>query len=174
MALWPVPPTAVPPATVPPSQSPIQRGWLCGRRTPVPKRTGVRRSLNPLSSGDGFVAVTGKLTGREWEPCLNPLSSGDGFVARRQSGSCRCHGRRRLNPLSSGDGFVANVFHWRWKMSRAKVSIPYPAGMALWPSITLPVQTGCFCQSKREPLDGRKGNHFGLWLRTPMIEKGTT
>ena len=32
---------------------------------------------------------------------------------------------------------------------------------------------GCFCQAKREPFDGRKGNHFGYPACTLTIEKGT-
>ena len=37
--------------------------------------------LNPLSSGDGFVARQ-LVPEQDLEFCLNPLSSGDGFVAR--------------------------------------------------------------------------------------------
>jgi hypothetical protein len=31
----------------------------------------------------------------------------------------------------------------------------------------------CFCQSKREPFDDRKGDHFGPWAGILMVEKGT-
>ena len=92
MALWPD--SYCPGVTTKPwSQSPIQRGWLCG----YPRGLGVFRMFGM---------------------CLNPLSSGDGFVA---------------------------VFSGCSASARARVSIPYPAGMALWPRLG-----SCFCsvQSK--------------------------
>jgi len=93
------------PQTSPPaSQSPIQRGWLCGQRA-IDTCGVVRGGLNPLSSGDGFVANEQNTSRRPTHQRLNPLSSGDGFVATAlQATHTQLEG---LNPLSSGDGFVA-------------------------------------------------------------------
>ncbi len=138
------------------SQSPIQRGWLCGR--PADQGTGhpCPDGLNPLSSGDGFVA-----------PDLREPVEGDGKVSipypagmalwhappgrDRDAAGTRvsipypagmalwpgCPARWRelsdcLNPLSSGDGFVASTALRRRECQHGRVSIPYPAGMALW------------------------------------------
>jgi len=35
------------------------------------------------------------------------------------------------------------------------------------------LETICFCQLKREPLDSRKGDHFGPLACTLTTEKGT-
>jgi len=61
--------------------------------------------LNPLSSGDGFVAYTVAQGDYLWKR-LNPLSSGDGFAASVVSADEPIP--TSLNPLSSGDGFVAS------------------------------------------------------------------
>ena len=54
MALWPSPKRC--PRRSRRSQSPIQRGWLCGVQAAVAMCTASPVCLNPLSSGDGFVA----------------------------------------------------------------------------------------------------------------------
>jgi len=113
------------------SQSPIQRGWLCGLGGMRSQAGRSSRCLNPLSSGDGFVArhLTWEVS---HEAGLNPLSSGDGFVALTP-GRFEMRKSESLNPLSSGDGLVACSGSLCLSGSSSLVSIPYPAGMALWP-----------------------------------------
>jgi len=41
------------------------------------------------------------------------------------------------------------------------------------PCGTSSTSSRCFCQLKREPFDGRKGNHFGQSACTLTTEKGT-
>ena len=127
-------------------------------------------SLNPLSSGDGFVAVQASAQEQRDAFRLNPLSSGDGFVAKwnppmpvtkitevsipypagmalwlRGAWAQTSKTFLSLNPLSSGDGFVALDRAFIGDM-RGTVSIPYPAGMALWLGYS-DHQAGCICVS---------------------------
>ena len=137
------------------SQSPIQRGWLCGTGAWPSTLTGsARKSQSPIQRGwlcggahiEGCneppqVSIPYPAGMALWQACsnlqsmelirLNPLSSGDGFVAFLTVRTVFLTGYRSLNPLSSGDGFVACGLHAH-RDAHDPVSIPYPAGMALW------------------------------------------
>jgi len=115
------------------SQSPIQRGWLCGALAREVFLAPRRKSQSPIQRGwlcgaQGAGWPAGKAAG------LNPLSSGDGFVAR----PCPRQTPWTIRAVSQspiqrgwlcGDGWDL-VF----AQARQVVSIPYPAGMALWPT----------------------------------------
>ena len=77
------------------------------------------------------------VTGRELETSLNPLSSGDGFVAL-QATHTQLEGEHTVSiPYPAGmalwhEGTVSR------RGAGPGVSIPYPAGMALWPASVVP------------------------------------
>ena len=140
------------------SQSPIQRGWLCGSTSPVFMCLGLAGVSIPYPAGMALWLHKPRVHVPRPSRSLNPLSSGDGFVARpsRRQLALVPLG---LNPLSSGDGFVAEPK--TLPAEEPQVSIPYPAGMALWrpgrcghvhrqPRVSQsPIQRGWLCGWKR-------------------------
>jgi len=106
MALWPFRGCFTTTQLLDESQSPIQRGWLCGGGGGNEMEKVKRQCLNPLSSGDGFVART-------------PWTYRERRILRESQ-----------SPIQRGWP-CGQPGEWT-ELRMPKVSIPYPAGMALW------------------------------------------
>ena len=111
------------------SQSPIQRGWLCGLRAGTDACFGMANVSIPYPAGMALWPTAP--TPIPWWAALglNPLSSGDGFVAVLR---LTRHPAEEVSQSPIQRGWLCGG--WRYYDAREPilVSIPYPAGMALW------------------------------------------
>jgi len=120
------------------SQSPIQRGWLCGSHIQKPEEQAPIR-LNPLSSGDGFVAYLAASVGHLIFVSI-PYPAGMALWLGIKNDAVK-RGIWSQSPIQRG--WLCGHSQRNLAQRKSCVSIPYPAGMALW--LGVPYGTHSVC-----------------------------